>query len=866
MSIRFCRRLMPCWGLLIGLAACQPPAPVYDYPFQDPAQPLDARVEDLLGRLTLAEKVEQLRYDAPAIPEWGVPAYNWWNECLHGVGRAGKATVFPQAIGMAATWDTARVYRIATAVSDEARAKHHHFAAQGRRGIYQGLTFWTPNINIFRDPRWGRGQETYGEDPYLTSRLAVNYIRGLQGDDPDYLKLVATAKHFAVHSGPERSRHRDDYHTTERDLRQTYLPAFEATVKEAHVQSVMCAYNRYRGAACCGSDLLLQTILRDEWGFDGYVVSDCWAITDFYEPDRHGLTDSPAEAAAMAVRAGTDLNCGSTFAPYLNEAVDQGLDEAVIDQALRRLLKARFQLGMFDPPAQVPWAQIPYEVVGSDAHEALSLDAARASLTLLKNENQTLPLSPEVKKVAVIGPLADDYQVLLGNYHGTPSQWTSPVAGLRAKGLEVTHAPGCEIAPGFPALRSVPASALQHGGQPGLQGQYFANPNWEGTAALTRQDSTVDFIWVEAGPIPGVPGDSLSVRWTGTLVAPQSGRYRLGLRACNAGRFFWGEDLKFEFDNIHHPLTRSFTVTLKAGQAYPLTLEMASHHTDPQARLLWAFEEADLLGPALTAARAAEVVVLCLGLSPDIEGEEMPVSLEGFDGGDRTDIQLPRPQRELLDAITALGKPTVLVLMGGSAIAVPDQNVGASLMAWYPGPHGGTAIADVLLGAYNPAGRLPVTFYQRIADLPDFGNYDMAGRTYRYFAGEVAYPFGHGLSYSRFAYGKLQVPATLKAGDDFSVTVEVTNTSERAGEEVVQLYLTDDAASEVTPLRSLVGFRRIQLEAGASQMVSFSVSARQTALITADGRSLFEPGTFTLHAGGNQPGYGPTTQAVVEMK
>ncbi|RMG57296.1 MAG: glucan 1,4-alpha-glucosidase, partial [Bacteroidetes bacterium] len=523
-------------------------------------------------------------------------------------------------------------------------------------------------------------------------------------------------------------------------------------------------------------------------------------------------------------------------------------------------------LGMFDPQERVPWSQIPYAVVGSDAHEALSLDASRASITLLKNENQTLPLSPAVKKIAVIGPLADDYQVLLGNYHGTPTRWTTPVEGLRAKGLEVSYATGSEIAPGFPALEVVPATALRHEGQPGLEGSYYTNPAWEGAPALTRQDETIDFIWVEEGPIPGAPGDSLSVRWTGELVAPETGTYRIGLRACNAGRLFWGDELKLEYDNIHHPLTRFFSVKLTAGQAYPVTIEMASHHTDPQARLLWAREDADLLSPALAAAEAAEVVVLCLGLSPDIEGEEMPVSLEGFDGGDRTDIKLPRPQRELLDAITALGKPTVLVAMGGSAIALPDQDVDASLMAWYPGPHGGTAIADVLMGDYNPAGRLPVTFYRQIEDLPDFKSYDMAGRTYRYFEGDVSYPFGHGLSYSSFSYGKVQVPATIPAGEGFTALVEVTNTSDRAGEEVVQLYLTDNEASDVKPLRSLVGFQRIKLEAGASQMVRFEVSPGQTALITEDGRTVYEPGTLTLHAGGGQPGHATTASAVVEVK
>jgi beta-glucosidase len=507
--------------------------------------------------MTLEEKISQMVYDAPAIERLGVPKYNWWNECLHGVGRAGLATVFPQAIGLAATWDVDLIGQVATAISDEARAKHHEALRRGIHEIYAGLTFWTPNINIFRDPRWGRGQETYGECPYLTARLGVAFVEGLQGDDPKYLKLVATPKHYAVHSGPEPGRHTFDAQVDERDLRETYLPHFEACMMEAGAYSIMGAYNRTNGQACCASRRLLGEILRDEWGFEGYVVSDCGAIHDIYA--HHKVVNTAEEAAALAVVEGCDLNCGETY-PALLEAVKQGLiDEAAIDRAVQRLFTARFRLGMFDPPAQVSYAQIPYEIVDSPAHRALALRTARESIVLLKNEGHLLPLPTDLGSIAVIGPNADDLQVLLGNYNGTPSVATSPLEGIRkavSPSTAVYHAQGCKIATDVPPLRPIPSTYLRPAdadvAQTGLNAAYYDNPKLEGEPVLTRVDPVVDFAWKGDSPLTGGWGDAFSARWTGSLIAPVSGTYRLGVNGFTAYRLYLDGEQIAEYRNVHH--------------------------------------------------------------------------------------------------------------------------------------------------------------------------------------------------------------------------------------------------------------------------------------------------------------------------
>lgn len=837
-------------------------------PYLDPGLPLERRVDDLVGRMTLDEKIAQMVHEAPAVERLAVPAYNWWNECLHGVARAGRATVFPQAIGLAAAWDPELLERVATAISDEARAKHHDFARRGKRGIYQGLTFWSPNINLFRDPRWGRGMETYGEDPHLTGTLAVAFIRGLQGDDPRYLKLVATPKHFAVHSGPEPERHVFDAVVDERDLRLTYLPHFEMAVREGGAYSVMCAYNRLLGKACCGSAPLLTDILRKEWGFEGYVVSDCNAIHDIYQT--HKIVATGAEASALAVKAGTDLNCGGVYLK-LADAVREGLiGEAEIDAAVKRLFRARFKLGMFDPPERVPYAGLPVSVVDSAPHRELALEAARKSIVLLKNEGGLLPLRKDLAAVAVIGPNADDVETLLGNYNGTPVDPVTPLRGIREKlGAtdRVLYAPGCDWAEAMPLLSVVPGSALRTGPEPGaapgLRAEYFANRELKGDPVLVRTDAAVDFNWWDGAPQAGIDDDDFSVCWTGCLVPPRSGAYQLGAEGFNGFQVRLEGELVASYNGSHQPEKRSGPVRLEAGRPYRISVEFSHRSSDAFLRLLWAVPRTDPVREAVEAAGRADAVILVLGLSPRLEGEEMSVPVEGFAGGDRLSLDLPRVQEELLEAVQATGKPVVLVLLNGSALAVnrAAASVPAIVEAWYPGQAAGTALADVLFGDVNPSGRLPVTFYKSAADLPPFGEYRMTGQTYRYFRGEPLFPFGHGLSYTRFEYANLRLPAAVDAGAEIAVAVDVRNSGFRVGDEVVQLYVSDLEASVPVPVRSLQGYARVHLQPGETRTVHFTLAAKALSLIDGDGRRVIEPGMFEIAVGGKQPGFAGTADA-----
>jgi beta-glucosidase len=692
------------------------------FPFQDPDLPVEERVCDLVSRMTVEEKISQLVYEAAAIPRLGIPEYNWWNECLHGVGRAGVATVFPQAIGLAATFDTELVHRAAKAISDEARAKHHEAARQGYRRQYQGLTFWTPNVNIFRDPRWGRGQETYGEDPHLTGRMGVAFVKGLQGDDPRYLKLVATPKHYAVHSGPEALRHHFDARVSEQDLRETYLPAFRDCVVEAKAHSVMGAYNRTNGEACCAHSVLLGQVLRKEWGFDGYVVSDCGAIEDFHA--HHTVTGSAAQSAALGVRQGCDLECGRVY-PALREALAAGLvSEGDIDRSVGRLMRARLRLGMFDPDDRVPYARIPYDVVDCPAHHDLALAAARESIVLLKNAGGLLPLRRDLGCIAVIGPNADDRDVLVGNYAGVPSRPVTVLEGIRqavSPGTKVLYTPGCDI---------------------------------------VRNEDTV-----------------------------------------------------------------------------------------------WGVRADDGFAEALAAVDRADATVLVLGINNRIEGEEGSATQSQWHG-DRIRIDLPRIQQRLVEVVAAKGKPFTIVLLSGCALSIPREHdlAAAVLAAWYPGQAGGTAVADVLFGGVSPSGRLPVTFVRSVEQLPPFTDYEMTGRTYRFMDGEPLYPFGYGLSYASFAYGGLKLAgAPLAAGADLEVSVEVRNTGKVAGDEVVQAYLSDLAASVRVPRWKLAAFARVSLAPGEAKTVALRVTARSLAVVDARGRHVVEPGRFRLHVGGRQP-------------
>jgi beta-glucosidase len=834
--------------------------------YKNPQLPIEERVNDLVSRLTLEEKVSQMLDVAPAIARLDIPAYNWWNEALHGVARAGVATVFPQAIALAATWNTDLMFRVADVISTEARAKNNDFVSRGDRGRYKGLTMWSPNINIFRDPRWGRGQETYGEDPYLTARMGVEFVKGLQGNHPKYFKVISTPKHYAVHSGPEPERHRFNAVTNQRDLYDTYLPAFEACIKEAGAYSVMCAYNRYLGEPCCSSDTLLRKILREDWGFTGYIVSDCGAVYDIYK--FHKLVGTAAEASAMTVKAGTDLDCGTDY-PSLVKAVKQGLvREADIDNSVRRLFTARFKLGMFDPPEMVPYTKIPIAENDSPAHRQLALEAARESIVLLKNQGNLLPLRKDVKKIAVIGPTADDPTVLLGNYHGTPSKFVTLLKGIESKvskQTQVVYEQGCDLVGEEAVYSLVPASALHLDKEQGLQAAYFNNKNLEGKPILTRLESTINSNWKQGEKVSGLAETNFSIRWTGSLTSVVSGQHILSVRGDDGYRLWFDNKLIINNWSQHGAQTRQAKVKLEAGRSYKIKLEYFQGDGDAEVSFQWGTPAEDAARRALKVAAESDVVIFVGGITPGLEGEEMEVPLEGFRGGDRTDIRLPKVQEGLLKAVQATGKPVVLVLTSGSALAInwANENLPAIVQTWYSGEEGGTALADVLFGDYNPGGRLPVTFYQSVDQLPAFEDYNMKGRTYRYFTGEALFPFGYGLSYTQFAYSKLAIPEQVKVGENVAVTVQVKNVGKMAGDEVVELYVKDLAASVPVPIRSLQGFKRIHLQAGESQTVAFALTPRQLSLIDSQFKRVVEPGEFEITVGGMQPGApSPSTQTL----
>lgn len=837
-----------------------------DFPFLNTELSIEERVNDLVGRMTLEEKISQMMNAAPPIDRLGIPAYNWWNECLHGVARAGLATVFPQAIGLGATWDEELMLRVATTISDEARAKHHNFVKENKRFIYQGLTFWSPNINIFRDPRWGRGQETYGEDPFLTGRLAVQFIRGLQGNDPKYFKTIATVKHFAVHSGPEPERHYFDATTDERDFREIYLPQFKMGIMEGKAYSVMCAYNRYEGEACCGSRRLLIDILRNEWNFDGYVVSDCGAIGDIYR--HHKIVQTPEEAAALAVISGCDLECSNTY-EHLNEAVKENLiTENEINVAVKRLFTARFKLGMFDPPEMVKYTKIPYSIVDSKQHKKLALETARESIVLLKNENNLLPLKKDIGTVAVIGPNSNEWLMLLGNYNGIPSDPITPLRGIKEKlsgHSKVLYARGCELVEGLPYFEVVPSDVLFHDNENGLNVEYFNNKDLNGGALFSEIDNNLNADWKEGAPRNDMDDDNFSVRWSGELIPLKSGQYQLGIiSTCNTNLYLNDSviaNTSYHFRNEYGDprLRKTNPIYLEAGKKYKIKVEAKETYGDAQVQLVWSSPSDNLNNElekeALEIAKQSDVIIMCMGLTARLEGEEMNIKLDGFDRGDRTRLDLPDVQQELIKEIYGLGKPVVLVLLNGSALAVnwADENIPAIIEAWYPGQAGGTAIADVLFGDYNPGGRLPVTFYKSVDDLPSFEDYNLTTQTYRYFKGEPLYPFGYGLSYTSFSYDNLKINDNYMAGDTVILSVDVRNTGKIAGDEVVQVYISDLNAPVRVPIRSLKGFKRIHLKPGEVQTVDFAISPDAFSIINDYNERVILPGKFELYVGGGQP-------------
>jgi len=818
-------------------------------PYLDPNLTPEHRAADLVSRMTLEEKVLQMQSTAPAIARLGVPAYNWWNEALHGVAQ-GRATVFPQAIGLAATWDTDLMYRVADIISTEARAKYNdalarpapsgRWASMTLPGRTAGLTYWSPNINIFRDPRWGRGQETYGEDPYLSGRMAVAFVTGMQGSDPHYLKVVSTPKHYAVHSGPEPARHTFDAQVSERDMVDTYLAAFRTSVVDGQAGSIMCVYNEVNGTPGCASADLLQKRLREQWGFQGYVVSDCGAVDDIYR--NHKYTSTLGEAAVAAVKAGTDLTCGSEYRTLVDEVKAGRITEAEIDRSLRRLFVARFRLGMFDPAEQVPYSRIPISVNDSSAHRDVAREAEGAAIVLLKNEGGVLPLSPSVHKIAVVGPSADDPVAVLGNYHGISSKQVTPMAGIQRQfaDAQVRYALGATYTASTHAL--VPSTFLTppDGKGHGMLVEYFDNSDLQGEPKLSRSEPRAYFDMGMEDPTvaAAIGGEEYSVRWTATLTAPASGEYDLTVRTgmwnwtANARLFLDGDELTFGAGPSSRMTSTQATpgprrpahaiVRLDGGKDYGLRMEYRQRGSGGTIQLGWIPPADVALAEAVTLAKDSDVAIVCVGLSSELEGEEMRgVDIPGFLGGDRTSLDLPEPQEALVKAVVATGTPVVVVLTSGSAISASyaADHASALLQAWYGGEEAGTAIAETLAGVVNPAGRLPVTFYKGVEQLPPFTDYAMKGHTYRYFEGEPLYPFGFGLSYSTFEYSGLQAKRTPNGAE---IRATVKNTSARDGNEVVQLYVAG-GPGERAPLRSLRGFLRIHLAAGESREVSFTL-------------------------------------------
>ena len=816
-------------------------------PYQNDKLSIEDRVNDLVSRMTLDEKISQMMNTSVAIERLGIPAYNWWNEGLHGVGRAGIATVFPQAIGMAASFNDSLLYDEASAISDEFRAKYNEYQRQNDNGQYKGLTIWSPNINIFRDPRWGRGQETYGEDPWLTSRMGVAFIKGLQGNDPVYLKTVATPKHFVVHSGPESTREVFNANVSDRDFYETYIPAFKACIKEGKAYSIMAAYNRFRGKACSGSDTLLTDILRKQWGFSGYVVSDCGAITDIYAT--HKIVKTPAEAAAIAVKAGCDLECGETYS-HLKEAVEKGyITEKEIDTSVKRLFTARFKLGMFDPQNKVPYNNIPLSVNDSKEHRDLSLTTALQSLVLLKNNNNALPLRKDLSAIAVFGPNANERDVMYGNYNGFPSKSVTILEGIKSivsPATKVYYNQATYLAGNEPYTNLV-ADCFEDG----LTAQFYNNDSLSGLPVGTEKYDNIYFKW-ETGPVKGLERDHYSVRWTGTLVAPATGNFEFLMTGDDGYRFYLDDKNLIDGWGKKNLTSQTCKINLKAGQKYKFRVELYNSMYNAFASMRWIVPGVDATDQMLDIAKKADVSIFVGGLSPNLEGESMDVNYDGFFGGDRTNIDLPVCQLNFLKQLVKIGKPVVLVLLNGSALAInwESQNIPAILEAWYPGQEGGTAVAKALFGDYNPAGRLPVTFYKSVNDIPAFDNYDMEGRTYRYFRGEPIYPFGYGLSYSAFEYSNLVLSTdTISKNDILHVTVDVKNIGVFDGDEVVQMYVRDIKGSTPRPIKELKGFSRLALKAGETKTVKFTIKPSQLKMINNKDEWVVEPGKFELQLG-----------------
>jgi beta-glucosidase len=837
-------------------------------PFMNPKLGPEERAADLVKRMTLEEKATQLVNQARAIPRLNVPGYDWWSESLHGVAVNGT-TEFPEPIGLAATFDPPAIHSMGEAISTEGRIKHVQAlkANGGSSNIFQGLDFWAPNINIFRDPRWGRGQETYGEDPFLTGRMGVAFVTGMQGDDPKYYRVIATPKHFVVHSGPEPTRHFADVDVSRHDEMDTYLPAFRAAITEGKAGSIMCAYNAINGQPACANDFTLVDELRGKWGFKGYVVSDCGAVIDIFEG--HHFRPTQAQSSGISLLKGMDNECADFFTkvtddhdykPYI-DAVKQGyIKESVMDTALIRLFTARMKLGMFDPPEMVPYSKIDEKELDSAEHRALARKLANESMVLLKNDG-TLPLKSPAK-IAVIGPLADQTRVLLGNYNGTPTHSVSVVEGLKAQfpSAQIQFVAGTRF------LRDdgdpVPAAWLTTSdGAPGLKAQYAQGASLmpggpPPTPLVSRVEPTLDLTEASL-PAEAKGKNGLGIVWTGFLTPTQTGEFELGVVSSGfASLLVDGKQVAQAF-SMGGVSSKMGKVHFEQGKKMAITVNFGMLGAgDMKAQLIWASADTAPSQEAIAAAKDADVVVAVVGITSQLEGEEMPVAEEGFLGGDRTSLDLPKPEEALLEAVAGVGKPVVVVLMNGSALGVnwAKAHANAILEAWYSGEEGGTAIANTLAGENNPAGRLPVTFYTDVSQLPNFEDYSMKNRTYRYFTGKPLYPFGYGLSYSTFSYSNLVLPTTAaRAGETVKAEVTVTNSGQVAGDEVAQLYLTFPDVKGA-PLKALRGFERIHLNPGESRKVQFELKPRDLGMVTELGEPIVAAGEYRVRVGGGQPG------------
>ena len=822
-------------------------------PYKDPTLSAEARAKDLLGRLTLAEKARLMEHTSPAIERLDIPAFNWWNEALHGIGRNGTATVYPITMGLAATWDDALVEKAFLAASDEARAKNNIARKNGRIRQYQCLSFWTPNINIFRDPRWGRGQETYGEDPYLTSVMGVQVVKGLQGpESAKYRKLWACAKHYAVHSGPEYTRHSANLtNVSPRDMWETYMPAFKTLVQDAKVREVMCAYQRLDDDPCCGSQLLLQTILRDEWGFEYLVVSDCGAVSDFYES--HKSSSDATHASAKATIAGSDVECGYGYAyRSIPEAVKRGfMTEAEVDKHVIRLLEGRFDLGEMDDPSLVEWSKIPYSAMSTKESADLSLQMARQSIVLLKNTNNVLPLKKNAEKIAVIGPNADNTPMMWGNYNGQPNHTITILDGIKAKQKKLFYAPGCDLTYDK-VLESLLGSQCAFEGKKGMKGTFWNNRKMEGKP-VTTQYYTQPLAVTTFGMhnfAPGVQLEDFSAKYETVFTPKEAGEYVVNVDGCGEFELYLDGERQF-----HHRIWRTtpnhIVINAEKGKSYNIEVRFSHVHTyNANLAINIAKEYPIDYQTIINQLKGIDKVIFVGGISPALEGEEMPVDIDGFKGGDRTHIELPKVQRDFLKALKDAGKTIIFVNCSGSCIALEPETktCDAIVQAWYPGQEGGTAVADVLFGDVNPSGKLPVTFYKNSNQLPDYEDYSMKGRTYRYFT-DALFPFGYGLSYTKFEIPKAEIKKNGPAPTDWTLTAEVSNTGKRDGAEVVQVYIRNLQDPD-GPLKTLRGFQRVNVKAGQTATATIKLNKQSFEFWDAETNTMrVKPGKYEILVG-----------------